>query len=106
MSPKWCSPGSSCRDLGPHAPGGKAQQAIMKSDNDEDWKAAEKALEKACRLPVGRDRIEALKQAGRLRFYAHNKRLAQNAKQDAPNELLETDPEGGPTLSCGSRRRA
>ena len=82
--------------LGPHAPRGTAQQAMMKSDNDEDWIAAEKALEAPCRLPVGRDRIEALKHAGRLRFYAHKKRLAQNAKQDDPNELPETDPKNRP----------
>ena len=63
----------------------------MKSDNDEDWKAAVKALEAACRLPVGRDRIEALKHAGRLRFYAHKKRLALDAKQDGLNELPETE---------------
>ena len=65
----------------------------MKSDHDEDWKAAEEALAAACRLPVGRDRIEALKHAGRLRFYAHKKRLAKNAKQD---ELPETDPKKNP----------
>ena len=53
----------------------------MTSDDDEDWIAAEKALDPACRLPVGRDRIEALKHAGRLRFYAHKKRLAKEAKQ-------------------------
>ena len=51
----------------------------MMSDNDEDWIAAQKALEAACRLPVGRDRIEALKHAGRLRLYAHKKRVAQDA---------------------------
>jgi hypothetical protein len=55
----------------------------MTSD-DEDWIAAEKALDAAGRLPVGRDRIEALKHAGRLRFYAHNKRLA---KEESPCPL-------------------
>jgi len=68
----------------------------MKSDNDEDWKAAKKALAAACRLPVGRDRIEALKHAGRLRFYAHKKRLAQDAKQGGLNELAETYPKKSP----------
>jgi hypothetical protein len=64
----------------------------MKSDNDEDLIAAEKALEAARRLPVGGARIAALKHAGRLRFYAHKKRLPQDAKQDGLNELPETDP--------------
>ena len=66
--------------------------AMKEPDNDRDWIAAERALEAACRLPVGRDRIEALKHAGRLRFYAHKKRLPQDAKQDGRNELPETDP--------------
>jgi hypothetical protein len=34
--------------------------ARKKHDDDEDWIAAQKALEAPCRLPVGRDRIEAL----------------------------------------------
>ena len=54
---------------------------MNESDKDEDWAAAEKALEAARRLPIGRDRIEALKQAGRLRSYAVRKRLAKDAKQ-------------------------
>ena len=54
---------------------------MNESDNDEDWAAAEKALEAACRLPGGKDRIEALKHAGRLRSYAVKKRLAKEAKQ-------------------------
>jgi len=63
----------------------------MKSDNDEDWKAAQRALEAARLLPVGRARIAALKHAGRLRFYAHKKRLALDAKQDGLNELPKTE---------------
>ena len=54
---------------------------MNESDNDEDWAAAENALEAACRLPGGKDRIEALKHAGRLRSYAVKKRLAKEAKQ-------------------------
>jgi hypothetical protein len=65
---------------------------MKESDNDEDLIAAEKALEAARRLPVGGARIAALKHAGRLRFYAHNKRPAKDAKQGSPNELPETDP--------------
>jgi hypothetical protein len=44
-------------------------------DNDDDWKAAEAALEKARSLPGGPERIEALKEAGKLRFAADQKRL-------------------------------
>jgi hypothetical protein len=54
---------------------------VKESDDDEDWIAAEKALEAACRLPGGKDRIEALKHAGRLRSYAVKKRLVKEAKQ-------------------------
>lgn len=68
----------------------------MKEPDDEDWIAAKKALEAACRLPVGRDRIEALKHAGRLRFYAHKKRLAKNTEQEKLNELPQTDPKKSP----------
>jgi len=50
---------------------------MMPSDEDADWKAAEAALEAACRLPGGAARIEALKHAGRLRFEADRKRLAK-----------------------------
>ena len=56
---------------------------MNESDKDEDWAAAEKALEAACRLPGGKDRIEALKHAGRLRSYAVKKRLAKEAKQNS-----------------------
>ena len=55
---------------------------MKKTYNDEDWAAAEKALEAACRLPGGKDRIEALKHAGLLRSYAVRKRLAKEAKQE------------------------
>jgi hypothetical protein len=54
---------------------------MMLPDEDDDWKAAESALEAACRLPGGTERIEALKHAGRLRFDADRKRLAQEIKQ-------------------------
>jgi hypothetical protein len=50
------------------------------SDNS-DWKAAENALEAARRLPGGAARIEALKQAGRLRFDADRKRQNQEIRQ-------------------------
>jgi hypothetical protein len=70
--------------------------AMKKCDNDEDWIAAEKALEAACRLPGGKDRVEALKHAGRLRSYAVKKRLANEATQPGLNELPHTDPKKSP----------
>jgi hypothetical protein len=42
--------------------------------DDDDWKAAEAALERARRLPGGAERIEALRHAGKLRFAADRKR--------------------------------
>jgi hypothetical protein len=54
---------------------------MMTSNEDEDWKAAQRALEAACLLPGGLVRIEALKHAGRLRFDADRKRLAKETKQ-------------------------
>ena len=59
---------------------------MMTSDSDEDWKAAEKALEAARRLPGGAARIEALRHAGRLRFDADRKRLANEAIKRAEAE--------------------
>jgi hypothetical protein len=41
-------------------------------EEDDDWKAAEKALEEARRLK-GSQRFEALKRAGQLRYDAHKK---------------------------------
>lgn len=43
-------------------------------EEDEDWRAAEEALEKARKLPGGPERIEALRHAGKLRFDADRKR--------------------------------
>jgi hypothetical protein len=42
-------------------------------EEDDDWKAAEKALAEARRLQ-GSQRFEALKRAGQLRYDAHKKR--------------------------------
>jgi hypothetical protein len=42
--------------------------------DDYEWKAAEEALEKARRLPNGPERIQALKEAGKLRFEADKRR--------------------------------
>jgi hypothetical protein len=50
-------------------------------DDDEDWKAAEAALEKARSLPGGAERIDALKQAGRLRAAADRRRQKKEDRQ-------------------------
>jgi hypothetical protein len=41
---------------------------------DQDWEAAQAALEAARRLPVGAKRAEALKKAGQLRYEADKNR--------------------------------
>jgi hypothetical protein len=44
---------------------------------DEDWEAAEAALEAARQLPLGAERSEALRKAGQLRYDAHKKRTPE-----------------------------
>jgi hypothetical protein len=54
---------------------------------DDDWIAAQAALEAARQLPVGAERFEALKKAGQLRYDADRKRerhADRASKQDAP----------------------
>jgi hypothetical protein len=41
--------------------------------DDDDWRTAEAALEKARGLPGGAERIKALRHAGKLRFAADRK---------------------------------
>ena len=48
---------------------------------DDDWKAAEAALEKARSLPGGTERIEALRHAGKLRFAADRKRHKKEQRE-------------------------
>jgi hypothetical protein len=50
---------------------------------DEVWKAAQAALEAARQLPVGAERVEALRRAGQLRYDAEKMRMREagsNAK--------------------------
>jgi hypothetical protein len=57
------------------------------SNTDDDWEAAQAALEAARQLPVGAERFEALKKAGQLRYDADRKRAGQVEranKQNAP----------------------
>jgi len=57
-------------------------------NGDDDWKVAEAALEKARGLPGGAVRIEALKQAGRLRFQAERNRQENEIRQYGPSSRL------------------
>jgi hypothetical protein len=41
---------------------------------DQEWEAAQAALEAARQLPVGAERAEALKKAGKLRYDADKNR--------------------------------
>lgn len=61
---------------------------VTSDEGDDDWKAAENALEAARRLPGGAARVEALKQAGRLRFEADRKRQKKENRQAGPASHL------------------
>jgi hypothetical protein len=58
-----------------------------RTNEDDDWKAAEKALEEARGLK-GSQRIEALKRAGQLRYDALKKRREPSLKLELcrPND--------------------
>jgi hypothetical protein len=60
---------------------------------DDDWKSAEAALEKARSLPGGPERIEALRQAGKLRFDADRKlhKKEQSARGRPSKHAPETE---------------
>ena len=45
--------------------------------DEEDWKAAEAALDAAREMPSGAARIKALKKAGQMRFEADRRRREQ-----------------------------
>jgi len=49
---------------------------LTEDEVEEAWREAEAALEKARSMPGGAERIEALKQAGRLRLQADKLRHA------------------------------
>ncbi len=51
-----------------------ASERLEMNEEDEEWRAAEEALERARKLPGGPERIEALRHAGKLRFAADRKR--------------------------------
>ena len=47
---------------------------------DEEWRAAEAALTAARKIPVGAERIEALKRVGQLRYEADKRRRSNENK--------------------------
>lgn len=47
---------------------------------DEEWRAAEAALTAARKIPVGPERIEALKRVGQLRYEADKRRRSNENK--------------------------
>jgi hypothetical protein len=53
--------------------------------NEDDWQAAEEALAAAQRMPVGPERIAALKRAGQMRFVAFRRKQADLELMDREN---------------------
>ena len=51
-----------------------------KQSDDEEWRAAEAALAAAREIPVGPERIEALKRVGQLRYEADKRRRSNENK--------------------------
>ena len=56
--------------------------------NEDDWAAAEQAFAAAQGLPVGPERIAALKRAGQMRFNAFRRKQAVLELMDRENKLL------------------
>lgn len=57
------------------------------SEAMEAWTRAERALAKARLLPVGADRISALREAGKMRFEADRLRHAAEAKLSGASKI-------------------
>lgn len=53
--------------------------------NEDDWQAAEQALAAAQRMPVGPERIAALKRAGQMRFVAFRRKQVELELMDRDN---------------------
>ena len=60
---------------------------------EEEWEAAQVALNDAQKLPGGPERVEALKRAGRLRYQADQRRRSVEKEIDHNNKLVRTDSE-------------
>jgi hypothetical protein len=63
----------------------QSSHAISNTEAEEAWESAQKALQLAQELPPGAERIDALRQAGKLRFEASKLRHAIDGK---PKDLL------------------
>jgi hypothetical protein len=55
---------------------------------EEEWQAAQVALNDAQKLPGGPERIEALKRAGRLRYEADQRRRSVEEEIDRNKKLV------------------
>ena len=60
---------------------------------EEEWQAAQVALNDAQKLPGGPERVEALKRAGRLRYKADQRRRSVEEETDLKKKLVRTDSE-------------
>jgi hypothetical protein len=58
----------------------QSSYTISNTEAEEAWESAQKALELAQELPPGVERMDALKQAGKLRFEASKLRYAIDDK--------------------------
>ena len=64
------------------------------TSDDQDWKAAEAALDAAREMPSGAARIEALKKVGQMRFEADRRRRKQEGfafKRSPHSDSSEAD---------------
>jgi len=60
---------------------------------EEEWRAAQAALNDAQKLPGGPERFEALKRASRLRYEADQRRRSIEKEMDRNKKLVRTDSE-------------
>ena len=58
---------------------------------EEEWRAAQAALNDAQKLPRGPERFEALKRAGQLRYEADQRRRSIEEEMDRNKRLVRTD---------------
>jgi hypothetical protein len=56
--------------------------------NEDDWQAAEEALAAAQKMPVGPERIAALRRAGQMRFVVYRRKQAALELMDTENGRL------------------
>jgi hypothetical protein len=61
-----------------------------KQSVEEEWQAAQAALNDAQKLPGGPERFEALKRAGQLRYKADQRRRSIEEEMDHENRSVRT----------------